>query len=854
MKSKVKLILPHFISIVVFIFISSLYFSPAWEGETLRQDDIVKGKGSINAKKQYQKYEEKETLWNISIFSGMPEFLGANYKGASNLKKIWNIPGKMGIPTEVIFLIWYMLGFYILLLAMKVNPWLAMAGAITFGLTSYNLIIINAGHFMKVRTIALIPPVLGGVLMIFRRKYTIGLAVTALFLAMQINMGHVQMSYYFLLSLICIGIFELYFHYKQKELLTFSKTVGVLILAAFLGIAPNYAKLYSLYKYNKQTIRGKSELTIGNEGVKTKSGLDKDYINLWSSGRTESMMLFAPNVKGGASSYVKQDRDLLKEVDPQLRETIGNMNQYWGNQPGSGGPNSAGAVVVFLFVIGLFIVKGSFKKGILSSVILFILLSWGRHFAVFTDLFINYLPLYNKFRTPVSILAIGVILIIFFAFYTVSQIIKKPELLNNSSKIKVGKKNLPIYFAAGLGFIIFLLFNIAFPNLFNSYLSENEITMFDNYRAQANGSQIDAVINGLVELRIKVFRTEIFRTLLFSLAILVSIVLFKMKKIKVNTFIAIVAVLAIADVWTIGQRYVNSDDFTKKNLVEEEYVLSDIDNQIYAREIEENPGLENKIAQAYDKFEAKTDIEKEDIKNYIINKNTFYRVYNLTQSPFNENNTANAHKSIGGYHAAKLRRYQDLIEHHISKGNKQVLDMLNAKYIITKNGLQINRDVPGPAWFADSVLWANNANEEILALNKIDLKNAVINTDNRSLITNFEKAETGDKISIKEAEPDHIKYHSISSGDRLVVFSEIYYPGWTVLVDGEKADYFTVNYVLRGMIIPKGEHEIDYVFNPAYFHKANTISTIMFYLLIISVLAAFALEYLRKNRSIIKLD
>ncbi len=852
MKPVLKKVLPHIISILAFIVVSSAYFYPAWEGKSLRQDDIAHGRGLVSEKIRYRTYEDKETLWNNTVFSGMPEFLGAKYKGATNLSKIWSIPQKLGIPLEVSFLIWYMLGFYILLVALNVNPWLAMAGAISFGLTSYNVILIDAGHFMKVRTIALIAPVLGGVLLVFKRKYIIGFAVTSFFLAMQINMGHVQMSYYFMLGLLCIGLAQFYYHLKRKELLDFSKAVAFILLAAVIGIAPNYAKLYNYYKYNKETIRGKSELTLGkDETAKTTKGLDRDYINMWSSGRAESMMLFAPNTKGGASAYVKQDRELLKQVDPRFRETIGNMNQYWGDQqPVSGGPNTAGAAIFTLFIIGLFLIKGPIKNGILIAVVLFVFLSWGEHFSVFTNLFIDYVPLYNKFRTPVSILAVAVIFITFFAFYTLSQIIRNPELLTQDSKIKWNKKPLPVYLVSGLGFLLFLLINIALPNLFNNFINETELAMFNNARTQTNASQIDQLINALKELRIHVFRIEFLRTLFFSAAIVLSLILFKKKKIKQTGLIIIVAVLSVIDVWSIAQRYVNSDDFSKTNSITQNYKLSDIDKQIYAREIQENPELKSKIDEAIQKFQPKTEAEKEDIQSYILGKYSFYRVYNLTQSPFQENFTSNAHRSIGGYHAAKLRRYQDIIEHHLSKGNQNVLNMLNAKYIITQNGLQVNPGVVGPAWFADTIIWAKNADEEILDLNDSELNQAIINENDKDIVGDFKPHTTSDKIELIYEEPDHIKYRSVTSGNRLVLFSEVYYPDWTVLIDGKEARYFTANYILRGMIVPGGTHEIEFIFKPNYYYQSNKISSIMFIVFLLSVIGAITFEVLKNSKKI----
>lgn len=837
-KVLLRKLFPHLIAILAIFTVSSAYFSPAFEGKSLRQDDIVKGIGGNRDKIESQKYEKKDALWNSARFSGMPNFLGATYPSSNKLKKFYSLPNKLGFPTEVGMLIWYMLGFYILLIAFRVNPWLALAGAVAFGLTSYNLIIIEAGHFKKVRTIAFIAPTLAGVLLTFRKKYLWGFVLTAFFLANQIAHDHVQMSYYLLLGLICIGFTELYNHLKEKRIFDFTKAVGLLVLAALLAIGPNYSKLSNLYRYNKQSIRGKSELTVGKEGIKTKSGLDRDYINAWSSGRTESMMLFAPKVKGGASAYVKQDRSLLNNVDQRMRQTIGNMNQYWGDQGGSGGPNTAGAVIFTLFIIGLFVIKGPIKQGVLISVILFVMLSWGKYFPGFTNLFIDYVPLYNKFRTPVSILAVAVIFITFFAFLTVSKIIKNPDLLDRESKIKIGKKNLPLYLAAGFGFIAFLLLNITFPHLFNRYINDQEILMFDNYRSQAGDTQINAITSTLEGLRISVFRTEFFRTLLFSAASVLAIYLFKKQKIKRLALIGIIGILALVDGWTIGQRYVNKDDFSKQNLIEQEYLLNDIDKQIFAREIQNTPGLEEKILDAYQTFQPKTEAEKESIQKYIIQKNTFYRVYDLTTSAFQDNRVSGSHRSIGGYSAAKLRRYQDLIENHIMKGNMPVLNMLNAKYIITKNGLQVNPGIMGPAWFVDSVVSVKTPDEEIAALNNIDVaKEVVLNTKFINTVGEFENASVSDSISLLAHGSDHLRYKTKTEGKRLAVFSEIYYPDWTVTIDGKPAKYVEVNYTLRAMIVPEGEHEIEFSFRPDYFTKANSMSMLFYYVIMALVIS-----------------
>jgi len=849
-KPIIKNLIPHIIAILAIFVVASAYFSSAFEGKTLRHDDIIKGRGGVRDKLEYRKYEGKSILWVNAMFSGMPDFIGANYKSSSKIKRLYSIFDRMGFPNEVSMLIWYMLGFYIMLIAFRVNPWLALSGALAFGLTSYNLIIIEAGHFMKVRTIAFIPPTLAGVLLIFRKKYLWGFVLTTFFLAHQIAHNHIQMSYYLLLGLICIGFVELYNHLKEKKIVDFSKATGLLLLAAIVAIGPNYSKLSNLYRYNKQSIRGKSELTLGKGDNKTKSGLDRDYINAWSSGRAETMMLFAPRVKGGASAYVKQDRSLLKKVEPRMRSTIGNMNQYWGDQGSSGGPNTAGAVIFFLFIMGLFVIKGPMKQGILISVILFIMLSWGKYFPTFTDFFIDHVPLYNKFRTPVSILAVAVIFITFFAFYTVSEIIKKPELLTRESKIKVGNKRLPIYLAAGLGFIAFLLVNIALPHLFNRYSNDLEIDMFNRYRSQGGSSQIDAIVAALESLRISVFRAEFFRTLLFAAASLLSLYLFKTKKIKATGLIGILGILALIDVWTIGQRYVNNDHFSRQNLITQEYKLTNIDKQIFAREIQTTPGLQQKIAAAYKKFHPKNEVEKEDIQKYIIQKNTFYRVYDLTTSAFQDNRVSGSHRSIGGYSPAKLRRYQDLIERHIAKGHMPVLNMLNAKYIITQKGLQVNPNVMGPAWFVDSVAWAKNADEEILALNNIDVtKSTVVNEKFKAKIGKLGQATTTDSISLFSLDADHLVYKTNTQNDRLAVFSEIYYPDWTVLIDGKPAEYVEANYTLRAMMIPMGQHTIDFTFAPYYYTHANAVSMIFYYVIMLMVLALVVISIYRELKT-----
>ncbi len=831
-------VLPHIIAIVTFFIVSSVYFYPAWQGKTIQKHDSIAGKGKVREKLQYREFEKQEVLWNNSIFSGMPEYVYATYGNSKTFSSIYSIPQKLGIPREVAVFFWFMFGFYILFMCMKVNPWLSIAGSISFALTTYNLAIIDAGHFTKVYTLSLIPPTIGGILLAFRRKYLLSFAVTGLFLAMQINMGHFQMTYYSLIVVIIIGMVEFFYHLKNKEIIPFFKSVGVLFLAAFLALSTNYSKLINVYKYNKQSIRGKSELTIGDKNQKTKSGLDRDYINAWSSGVDESMMLFVPNVKGGTSGAIKNNKSLYGKIDRRDKQFLGNWNQYWGNQPFNGTPNYIGALLFFLFFIGLFLVKDRIKVAVLISSILLLFLSWGGNFSTFTDLFIDYVPLYNKFRAPVSIMAVLAILTTFFAFYTLFKIVKEPEIVSQSTKFSFIKNPVPKYIWVSMIFILFLLLNMIFPELFNSYISDSE---YQQLGARMNESQIKNMVDKVVAFRISMFRADLLRTLVFTILGFAAIYLYANKKIKSGILFGVIAVLSIVDLWAVDNRYVNADSFSKISKTSQEYRLTDIDKQIYRKEMSLNPSISRKLEENSSKYPAKNDIEKENILTFTVNNEAHYRVFDLTRSPFNDNNASFAHRSIGGYIAYKLRRYQDMIEHHISKNNMQVLNMLNTKYFITKQGLQQNSNALGVAWFVDSIYWAKNPNDEILSLNKINTKNtATLQLKEKDDFSSFSRAEPTDKIELTSFNPDKMVYKTKTGGDRLAVFSEVYYPDWEVKIDGEKKDIYVADYILRSVVVPKGEHVIEFILHPKQYYQGNTISQLFLYALLLAVVAIFS--------------
>ena len=835
--------LPHLFAVVVMFVVSSVYFYPAWGGKSLQGEDVIGGYGQHREDRDFKLYENKETvIWNGAIFSGMPDYINAPYKGADNFKQIFYSPGRFGIPREVTAIFWYMLGFYILMTAMGVTPRIAVGGSVAYALTSYYIIIILAGHYMKIYTLALIPPTLAGIILCFNRKYLWGFILTAFFMAMMITMAHIQMIYYFLLALLIIGAVEIIYQIKEKTIPQFTKTMAVIIAAALLAITSNYSRLINYYKYNELSIRGNSELTLGRENSQAKGGLDKDYINSWSSGTDESMMIIVPDVKGGITGAISQNRNLLNKLPGQYRNVIGDFNRYWGDQPFSGGPNYLGVVFVLLFLIGAFTFKQRLKIQLLLPVILFFFLSMGGNFSAFTDLFIYYVPMYNKFRAPVSILAVASILLCFMAVYTLYNIIKSDEILEKRATLRVFKKDKPVYLLVSGGMLIFLIINILFPNLFNTYISNSEQSQFDSLMGQPGvASQLYAIIGVLTDFRISIFRADLWRAVLLVVLVTAAIFIYSKKKISPTVFSLAVIILAVIDFWGVSRRYVPLSSFTRESLVQDAYQLTNADRQIYQMQLISIPELNEKLAAAEQKFKPSNEAERQQLETYIINKYSHYRVFNIIGSPFQENVTTNAHRSIGGYHAVKLRRYQDLIEQHISQMNRNVLNMLNTQYIVTQNELQFNSEALGAAWFVDLVKWVNSADEEIIALNEVDIKTtAIIRSEAKNGFPSFSPnpADSVASIVLTNYEPDKVSYTILTPEDKLVVFSEIYYPDWKVFIDGNESELYSANYVLRALVVPKGEHKIEFVFHPELFYTSRKISQVSFLVLIMALVAA----------------
>lgn len=846
-----KKVLPHLVAILVMLIVSSLYFYPAIEGKSLQGHDVSMNYGKWREINDYKDFDGKRPLWNSILFSGMPEFLSTNYQGSDQLAKLFYLPQRLGLPVEVASLFWYMLGFYIMMIAFGTGPWAALGVAIGFGLTTYNIIIIGAGHYKKVFTLALIPPTLGGIAMILKERYIAGFILTTLFLALQIMTAHVQMTYYFGIGLILILLFEAIFAFRDHTWPKLLKAGGLMLLAALLATAPNYAKLINLYDYNEHTIRGGGSVTAQEEGVTTK-GLDKDYINAWSSGVDEALMIIIPNVKGGKSGAVSQNQELMRKAPAEYRSTIGGLNEYWGDQPFSGGPNYIGTVITFLFILGLFVVKNRIRYGLLAAVTLLTMLSMGGHFPALSNLFIDNVPLYNKFRAPVSILAVVAIFLPLLAALTLHELSVRKDLLEAKRKLPGLDKPYPVLYLAAFGYIAFLLLLLALPSAFNSFFSNAEMEQIGPMLSNPESSgQMAQIVDAIERFRISVFRGDILRALLFTLLSLAFIWLMVKRKIKAPVFLAAIALLILVDLWPIGRRYVPLKDFTRKTATKEAHQLTPTDRQIYQLEMSTHPAIGERLKEMETKFPAAGAEENDRLLTYAVNTRSHYRVFNVTQSPFNENSTSNAHRSIGGYHAAKLRRYQDLIEQHIGKSSMPVINMLNTKYFITKEGLQVNPGALGSAWFVDSLRFVEGSSQEIDALNSINPGNtAVASRDMEDRIGQFSASEPGDTVVYQGSAADELTYRSRSAGDRLLVFSEVYYPDWKLYVDEKEVPVFRVNYILRAAVVPAGEHILRMSFEPKLYHDSNLISQYSFYLFVIVLLGLITLGVLRTTRKV----
>ena len=816
-----KRLIPDMVAVVLFAVISFAYFCPAvTEGRILSQHDSVAGIGAGQESKEYMERTGERTRWTNSIFGGMPTYqMSPSYDSTDMLKGIENLY-HLYLPTYVWYVFVMLLGFYILLRAFDFKVWMATLGAIIWAFSSYFFIIIAAGHIWKLITLAYIPPTIAGMVWCYRGKCLVGGLVTALFVALQIMSNHVQMTYYFLFVMLFMVIAYGVQAFRENTLAFYLKRTGVLIVAGLLGVCINLSNLYHTYEYSKESMRGKSELVKENSANQTDSGLERDYITQWSYGIGETFSLLVPNVKGGASVPLAANEKAMEKANPMYGSIYSQLGQYWGEQPGTSGPVYVGAFVVFLFILGLFILKGPMKWALLAATILSILLSWGKNFMGFTDFFIDYVPMYNKFRAVSSILVIAEFTIPLLAMLALKEVISTPTI------IKERKKDFLISF--GLTGGLALLFAI-FPRVFfPSYVSTMEMNALQSIPAD----QLMPLLANLEEMRMSLFTSDALRSFFIILIGVNLILAYGMGKLKQNVLIGALAVLCLVDMWDVNKRYLYDEQFVEKEVQTQGFQQTETDKFI---------------------------LEDEALD---------YRVLNLASNTFNENNTAYWHKSVGGYHAAKLRRYQEMIEEHIS-GEMQglykavadaggemeklnpaefpVLNMLNTRYFIfpLQGGQTVPLDNPfalGNAWFVDEVQYVDDANEEIEAIHGFNpLQTAVVDKKFETLVKAVPSDSTA-TIELVSYEPNYLKYEVNSDKGGTVVFSEIYYPGWQSSIDGEEAPHGRANYILRAMNVPAGKHVVEFKFDPDSLHVTETIAFIALGLLALMAIVVIFLK------------
>ncbi|MCD6201758.1 MAG: YfhO family protein [Bacteroidales bacterium] len=802
----IKNIYPHLLAILLFLTLTFAYFSPMLQGKGLEQHDIAQYKGMSKEIVDFRKATGQEPLWTNSMFGGMPAYLiSIVYKG--NLFRYVDKIFTLSIPSPARYLFLYMLGFYLLLVsAYKTKPWLGIVGAIAYGFSTYFLIILAAGHNSKAHTLGYVPLLIAGILIAFKKRPYWGALLTSVFLALQLNANHPQITYYTLLLILVYGIVILIFYFREHLLTKFIKISLVLLVAVVLAVATNIASLWLINEYGKVSIRGKSELTLDKQNLT--GGLDKDYIlNDYSYGIAETMNLLIPDFVGGASSGLgtkSKTYDLLRKSNvPNARQIATQYPlAYWGPQRFTSGPMYFGAVVIFLFVLGLFLVKGPEKWWLLSATILAIMLAWGKHLQFFSDFFIYYVPGYNKFRAVSMTLVIAEFSVPLLGILAVKEVmdgkVSKEDLLKSVKNTFFILGGITLFFAL-------------FPGLFFNFSAPVDTQL------QSAGWPAQ-FIDAIRQDRKHLMQTDAWRS--FAFVTLTALVLGALayKKIKPGLFYFLLGGMILVDLWAVDKRYLNNDDFVPKKEVEVPFRPTQADLEI------------------------------------LKDKSLDYRVMNLTVSTFNDASTSYFHKSVGGYHGAKMRRYQDLITYQISKNNMQVLNMLNTKYfIVNQKGQptpQLNPGALGNAWFVETYQIVPNADSEMISLNNFDpLKKAIVNKQFETFVKGYKPGpDSTARIRMLSYAPNHLIYEYQASQPRLTLFSEIYYnKGWLAYIDGKPAPHFRADYVLRAMVLPPGQHKVEFYFKPKGYYVGNKIDLASSSILILLFIGGLVLEVTKKK-------
>lgn len=848
-----KRYLPDVLVVLLFAVISFAYFFPAdIDGKVLYRHDSSAGRGMGREASEYYEHTGEVTRWTNSVFCGMPTYqITPGYKSLDALTDVVNIY-HLGLPENVWFLFVYLLGFYIMLRAFDFKSYLAALGSVIWAFSSYFLIIIAAGHLWKVMALAYLPPMIGGIVLAYRGKYLWGLFVTALFTAFEIYANHVQMTYYYLFVVFFMVIAYLVDAIRKKQIANFLKATGICAVGALIGVCLNLSNLYHTWEYSKESMRGKSELVKKNSGNQTDSGLERDYITQWSYGIDETWTLLVPNTKGGATVPLTQSETAMKKADNQFLDVYQQLYQYWGDQPMTSGPVYVGAFVLMLFFLGAFIVKGPIKWALLAATYLSVMLSWGHNFMGLTDFFIDYVPMYAKFRTVASILVIAEFTIPLLAMLGLKEIIDNPKMLEEAEEKT--SKICNFFFISVLSFFVrkkrdyilisflmtagvALLFAIMPTVFFSDFISYNEMQALSQIPAE----YLNPLLANLRQMREAVFTADCWRSFFIIVLGTLFLVLFIMRKLNAKAMVGLVCALCFIDMWQVDKRYLNNDMFVEKSARETPIPMTETDKLILR--------------------------DKTECGNY--------RVLNFSPGAFSANETSFYHKSLGGYHPAKLRRYQEMIEHYIqpemgkamsavadaggdmTKVNGDsifpVISMLNAKYFIVP--LQGGQTVPimnpyafGNAWFVDKLTFANNANEEIDKVGRIDLRHeAVADKKFESQLGKAVAQDGNSLVSITSYKPNELSYDVKSDKGGVVVFSEIYYPGWTATVDGKSVEMGRVNYILRAINVPAGNHKVVLTFRPTTVKVTETIAYVGYALLVLILLLLVYREYKKKK-------
>ncbi|WP_315536412.1 YfhO family protein [Prevotella koreensis] len=830
-----KKYLPDLIVLALFSIISFAYFFPAdIEGRILYRHDSSAGKGLGHELTEYYEQTGEHSRWTNSAFGGMPTYqIAPSYSSTDGLNLAINTY-HLWLPENVWLIFSYLLGFYILLRAFDFRQWMAALGAVIWAFSSYFLIIIAAGHLWKVMALAYLPPMIAGVVLAYRGKLLRGFILTAIFTAFEVKANHVQMTYYYLFIIAFLVIAFLVEAIRQKQQKRFLKATAVCLAGAAIGVAINLSNLYHTWQYQKESMRGKTELAKGQSADQTDSGLGREYITQWSYGIGETWTLLIPNTKGGASIPMSQNETAMAKANPEYAELYNQMGQYWGEQPGTSGPVYVGAFVLMLFVLGLFIVKGPVKWALLAATILSILLSWGHNFMPLTNFFIDYFPMYSKFRTVASILVIAEFTIPLLAMLALKKVVDEPELL--TTKIKF------VYASFGLTAGVCMLFAIAPTMFFSDFISSTEMKALAHFPSEV----LNSLLPNIREMRQAMFTADCWRSFFIIVVGTLLLLLFKAKKLNATVMIFSMLALCLIDLWQIDKRYLNDDMFVSAAEREAPIEMTQTDEQILG--------------------------DKTSMGNF--------RVLNFATNTFNENNTSYYHKSIGGYHPAKLRRYQELIESYIApqmtvtapaiadamgdmtklNGDSlfPVLNMLNTRYFILP--LQGGQTAPiknpygyGNGWFVDKVKYVDNANSELDAIGKTMLRHEAVADKKFEQTLGQSKQQTGEAtVTLTSYKPNHLTYDVKSSTGGIVVFSEVYYPGWTATIDGNPAEVGRVDYVLRGIQMPAGSHKVEMMFYPKSVDNTETVAYIAYLLLFATIAAGVFFEWKKRRAKEIK--